>query len=149
MKQITRKEEIELLEKLFDSDSIFAMAFAEVKDAMIKAVKDDCGDILMYAELENIGLCRLSKVRELSLKIAEYNVKLETKENELKAIEDEKSKLEKEFEELKSNAKLLQLQYGMLNSYFKMDELKIRILKDKDYQLTDDDKKFLVSFSGC
>lgn len=149
MKQITRKEEIELLEKLFDSDSIFAMTFAEVKDAMIKAVKDDCGDILMYAELENIGLCRLSKVRELSLKIAEYNVKLETKDNELKAIKDEKSKLEKEFEELKSNAKLLQLQYGMLNSYFKMDELKIRILKDKDYQLTDDDKKFLVSFSGC
>lgn len=149
MKQITRKEEIELLEKLFDSDSIFAMTFAEVKDAMIKAVKDDCGDILMYAELENIGLCRLSKVRELSLKIAEYNVKLETKDNELKTIKDEKSKLEKEFEELKSNAKLLQLQYGMLNSYFKMDELKIRILKDKDYQLTDDDKKFLVSFSGC
>ncbi|MCQ2275408.1 MAG: hypothetical protein MJZ87_00445 [Bacteroidales bacterium] len=149
MKQITRKEEIELLEKLFDSDSIFAMTFAEVKDAMIKAVKDDCGDILMYAKLENIGLCRLKRYDELGLKLVDIKEQLKSKENELKAIKDEKSKLEKEFEELKSNAKLLQLQYRMLNSYFKMDELKIRILKDKDYQLTDDDKKFLVSFSGC
>ena len=149
-KEITQEEEIRILENLFDNDTYFSATFGKERENIMRAISDDFG-LLAYCNAESFGFADKRDFEKQKEEIASIAKDREMLKVQKQNMEDELSACKCELEVTKSKMENLQDEYNTLKHAYKhamrqleFKELKVRIAKDANYQLTDRDRELII-----
>lgn len=144
MKNISKQEEIEILNQLFDSDSYFAECFGNQREQIIQAIKDDFS-FLAHCNLSVLGLSSLKQIQEKDYKIKELEEKLHDSQVMSMKFEKDLYRTCDELSAYKRDYEMLELEHKMLKRAYDMELLKKRIAADENYQLTEQDRELIMN----